>query len=211
MDTLNKIKLLEREQKKYDLLHQNIKYGGRTGRAKQFFKNDDAFHKTVRSIMKTSKTMLDVGCGKGFFIDVFSSHFKNLAITGCDISQTAIQGRPDLHLMLCSAHKMPFKDGQFDIVAHMDGMEHIPAEIELDVMNELSRVAKRYMYMTIATHPVKHHDDKYEKQGLGAVHINMKTADEWRHFISKFCIENGFNFIDFQDYKDWVHVLIGVM
>lgn len=208
---MNKSEIREREKKKYNLLHSgSAKYGGRSARGKMFMRNNDNFHQRVKKIFKESKTALDVGCGKGFFIDFFSSQFKNLQISGCDISDECAKFRPDLLIAVCDASELPYKDNQFDIALHMDGMEHIPVEIEQDVIRELVRVSKNYVYMTIATHEVKHHDDVYINLGLGAVHINMKTAEEWFNFLKDFSIDNGFIIRGFENYTDWVHVLLEV-
>lgn len=211
MEQLNRSELIARETRKYNKLHsENVKYGGRSARGKMFVNNEDQFHKLVKKVFKESKTMLDVGCGKGFFIDFFSARYKNLQITGMDISNEAAKTRPDLNIVVADGCNMPFDDNQFEVSVHMDGMEHIPAEIETDFLKEVLRVTKNYIYLTIATHAVKHHDEPYEAAGLGAVHINMKKADEWYLWLKEFSNNNNCVITSFQDYGLWCHCLLEV-
>ena len=206
---MTKLEIINSEREKYQLLHlENPKYGGRTGCARAFTKNNDVFHQAVKYALKTSKTLLDVGCGKGFFTDYFRNNYPNIEeIVGTDIADCIKEYRKDLNIVICGADDMPFSDRKFDFVAHMDGMEHIPVEIEYDVFREICRVSKRCVYMTIATHEAPR-DKLRIKEGLSPVHINMKNAREWRDWIHISAKRNGFKVIGFEDYKLWVHVFL---
>ena len=200
--------IIEREQTKYNLLHKKPKYGGRTGRTKMFRKADDKFHKVVKIALSESDTLLDIGCGKGAFIDLFHSMYPKIKIKGCDIAEEVKRTRKDLDIDICSAHDLPYDDNTFDIVCHMDGMEHIPSEIEDQVLREGVRVSKEWIYHTTAIHEVKHHDDEYEALGLGAVHINMKTVKEWKRKFIELSEAEDLDFVSFLGDEYWIHALL---
>lgn len=106
---------------------------------------------------KSAKTMLDVGCGRGYWLDLVSDE-TNLKLTGVDVLnhvelKNAEYVRGDME-------KLPFKDNSFDIVFTSHTVEHVrdlPA-----AMSELRRVAKkqvivvtprqRYYYYTLDMH-----------------------------------------------------------
>jgi ubiquinone/menaquinone biosynthesis C-methylase UbiE len=181
------------------------KYGGKSGRIKVFKRANDLLHKKVKRALALSKSLLDVGCGKGAFMDYFK-RAHGMHCTGIEIAENV--GRPDLNIIYGSAHEMIFKDKQFDIVVHQDGMEHIPEEIERQVLSELFRVSRNYIYMTIAIHEVKHNDDKTESMGLGKVHCNMKSIADWEEILEDYIISYKVKDFELCYDKNWVYVYI---
>lgn len=200
----------EREKVKYNLLYSSDdKYGGRTGRAKVFLRGNDEIHSFVKEALLKSSSLLDVGCGKGHFMLMFKEYWPNLkVITGLDIAARSLQKYdPGLKIYEASADDMPFPDSSFDFVAHMDGMEHIPVEMEELVFAEEVRVAKKFIYHTIATHPVKR-DKVWIAKGLGAIHINMRTPAEWKTIFEAYADKYRVKIKHFVDYRLWVHVML---
>jgi ubiquinone/menaquinone biosynthesis C-methylase UbiE len=195
---------------KYNLLYTEDKtYGWRSGRPKTFLRGNDVIHQSIKSAIKESVTLLDIGCGRGFWVDFFRREYPWLQITCVDIAAKTIRKyRPDLNIVEASADNLNmFKDNQFDLITHLDGMEHIPVEIEEKTFAEECRVAKRFVYHQIATHAVAR-DKNWEERGLGAVHINLKTASEWKQFFDTNCLKYNMTINFFVDYRQWVHVLL---
>jgi ubiquinone/menaquinone biosynthesis C-methylase UbiE len=192
---MNKNELLKKERAKYNKLHkEELKYGGKTGRAKAFKKANDKLHMRIKQALLNSKTLLDIGCGKGFMIDFFKNNYKHIEGTGIDISKEALKHvTKEIITHCCSADKMPFKDNSFDVVIHQDGMEHILVELEKDVMDEIYRVSNKYIYMTIAIHEIKR-DQK--KKGNNKVHCNLKSVKEWKRIF--------IDFVKTKNIKDWL-------
>jgi ubiquinone/menaquinone biosynthesis C-methylase UbiE len=201
--------LIEREKVKYNLLYaSDEKYGGRSGRPKTFLRGNDEIHTFTKKALSNSKTLLDIGCGQGFFVDFFKQQYPKMQISCIDIAAKELQKRrPDLNIIEASADELPFDNDKFDIVTHLDGMEHIPVEIEEQVFREEYRVSRKYIYHQIATHPVKR-DQVWIDKGLGAIHINMKTAEEWRVWFEEMSLRYGAKILNFVDYRLWVHVLL---
>lgn len=100
------------------------------------------------------KNMLDVGCGRGTFV----GYARDIGITaeGFDFSEWAIN-----HLYpMCNKEwvKMhdatkpwPYPDEYFDLVTILDLMEHIYTDDIDFVINEMYRVAKKWIFLQIAT------------------------------------------------------------
>lgn len=105
----------------------------------------------------TATTLLDVGCGRGYWLNLVSDQ-TNLHVTGCDMYDqvelkkgTYVKG---------NIEKLPFADNQFDIVTCHHTIEHLrnmkPA------IDELKRVARKqvmivtpcqkYYYYTMDMH-----------------------------------------------------------
>ena len=96
----------------------------------------------------------------------------------------------------------------FDIVIHIDGMEHIPSMIEEAVLLEELRVSKRYIYHQIATKPTTI-DDERVKMGLEILHVNLKSEEEWKDMFYDFAEVNRLKVYFFICQGGWVHILLG--
>lgn len=107
------------------------------------------------------KTFLDVGCGTGHVV-------RNLlklgyAVRGVEVSQDAIKHyMSDLQreglVVRAGIEKLPFRSNQFDLVFCSDVLEHIPIFDIATSINELIRVTKKYLVLTInLDHPYEYH------------------------------------------------------
>jgi ubiquinone/menaquinone biosynthesis C-methylase UbiE len=101
------------------------------------------------------KTLLDVACGGGYFLEYSLSFFRGAY--GCDISQVALRevqrrcGR--LRLCQANAERLPYRDRSFDVVSCLGSLEHFFA---LSVaLAELRRVVKPegWILVLVPTNP----------------------------------------------------------
>ena len=68
--------------------------------------------------IKKNFKILDVGCGKGFFLCDFKKMFPNINTFGIDVSKYAVKKAPKLikdNLIVGNAKKLPWPDNYFDI------------------------------------------------------------------------------------------------
>lgn len=192
-------KLLNKEVEKYNALHELERYGLQTPRTLWFTKPSNIpFIKKVFRILRESNNVLDVACGKGSFIDHFKK-LENKKIDGIDLSSTAIAARPDLKITLGSADDLPYSDNSYDCVYQLDGMEHIPVEIEEKVLDEQFRVAKNYIFHSLSTNEDKGHDKHLRSIGIKTtpVHINRKSFVDWKKFFIRKAKEHNWKIIEF--------------
>jgi len=100
------------------------------------------------------KTMLDVGCGRGTFI-AYARDFGIEAV-GFDYSKWAVENRyPRCKREWLKVHDAtkpwPYEDKSFDLLTILDFYEHIYVD-DLDfVISEMYRVAKKWIFLEIAT------------------------------------------------------------
>lgn len=107
----------------------------------------DAFQETLDWIMARidpqARTLLDVGCGNGSWIEQCTRF--NLQLTGCDIYdhvhlQSATYQRADIE-------HLPFPDQSFDIVTCLFVLEHTR---HLDrALSELKRVTRQQLFLAV--------------------------------------------------------------
>lgn len=86
------------------------------------------------------KKILDVGCGKGFYVDFLTK--KGVDVTGVDFVAKFIREAKKLkqgRFIKADAQKLPFKDNEFDTVLLFDILEHGDDRL---LLKESARVVK---------------------------------------------------------------------
>jgi ubiquinone/menaquinone biosynthesis C-methylase UbiE len=97
-------------------------------------------------------SVLDVGCAKGFFLHDFIELFPKSTVAGIDVSEYALlNSMPSVKpkLKLGSAEELPFDDNSFDLVISVNSIHNLPMEKCKQAIREVTRVSRRYSYVTL--------------------------------------------------------------
>lgn len=99
---------------------------------------------------KPSK-ILDVGCASGFLTSRITDFFPLAESFGIDSYKEAIQfgqkSYPNIKLRYGDAHKLPFKNGSFDLITCIETLEHL--ENPKGAICEMARCLKKDGYILI--------------------------------------------------------------
>jgi len=101
------------------------------------------------------KSLLEVGCGTGYVLCGVKNRFREVALTGSEISTAGLvhakKRLPGVRLIQMDAREIPFKN-EFDAIGAFDVIEHI-AEDEL-VLRQLHEAltARGLMIITVPQH-----------------------------------------------------------
>jgi len=97
-------------------------------------------HQDTGSMTIRKKSLLDVGCGNGYF-----SYYLNLFfdVSCLDFSHNILSICPLKKKFQASALDMPFHNNSFDVVFCANLLHHV--ENPVDVIDEMSRVSSRYI------------------------------------------------------------------
>ncbi|MBO9635871.1 MAG: class I SAM-dependent methyltransferase [Chitinophagaceae bacterium] len=103
-------------------------------------------------------SVLDVGCGKGYLLQLLNDRFPELELHGTDF--VAHAGAAQFPFTLSDARKLPFAGKSFDMVVCTHTIEHVHDAHSL--IDELKRIARkklivitpkqRYYYYTLDEH-----------------------------------------------------------
>lgn len=143
--------------------------------------------------MFNPKTTLDVGAGRGQFVAM--ARDIGIEAYGFDFSEYAVgdEGRYvscKKEWLKChdATKPWPYKDSSFDLVVPLDFMEHIYEPNIPFVVSELYRVAKKWVFLQIATvDGVKEHGYilkrgvpiPWEDARTWAGHVTVQTENYW--------------------------------
>src|SRR5690348_5069730 len=88
--------------------------------------------------------VLDVGCGTGRWLRRYSS--LGLEATGVDATPQMLRAArargTTAPLVAGEANRLPFRDGEFDVVSDVTVIQHIPAGLQPQALLEMTRVLK---------------------------------------------------------------------
>jgi 2-polyprenyl-3-methyl-5-hydroxy-6-metoxy-1,4-benzoquinol methylase len=91
------------------------------------------------------RTVLDVGCGEGVLTHKWAQRLEG-RIVGIDLEDPAIQAEwakrqaPNLSYRVMKAETLPFEEGEFDLAAAIEVLEHVPDPEH--TVAEMARVAR---------------------------------------------------------------------
>jgi SAM-dependent methyltransferase len=84
------------------------------------------------------RSLLDVGAGSGFSSMYYPSGMRVIA---CDYAAGMLSGNATRERVRCSAYRLPFRDGAFDVVTCWELLHHLDTPVQ--AIREMLRVARQ--------------------------------------------------------------------
>ena len=128
----------------------------------------------------TEKSLLDVGCAKGFMLYDLLKLVPGIELAGIDISKYAIDNcLPEVKelLSVADARALPFKDQSFDVVISINTIHNLDLEDCKQALREISRVSKGNSFITVDAF-----SNEEERARMMAWNLTAKTilsVEEW--------------------------------
>jgi len=147
---------------------------------------------TTRAVPRDAKKILELGSGDGIV-------FNKLRKAGhdpvaFDISRIALKHIESNKLIQGTANNLPFSSNSFDLVIACEVLEHIPNVAFSSVLEEIKRVAKKYILITVPyNEKLKINYACCQKCGCifnGAYHVRSFQKDDIKFLFKNFrCIK----------------------
>ena len=103
-------------------------------------------------------SVLDVGCGEGVLTHEWAERLGDGRIVGIDLDDPKLRAewrerrRQNLEYRVADATALSFGDGEFDLAAAIEVLEHVP-DPEATVA-EMARVARRHLLVSVPREPL---------------------------------------------------------
>jgi SAM-dependent methyltransferase len=148
--------------------------------------------------LKNNAKILDVGCGKGFFLKDLINYNSSFKVYGVDISKYAIKNaHPDIKssIKLSNATKLEWKDNYFDLVVSFNTLHNLYNYDLYKSLKEIERVGKK-KYLVVESY-------RNEKEKMNLLYWQVTceafcTPDEWRWWFKKTKYSGDYSFIYFK-------------
>lgn len=148
--------------------------------------------------LSDSPKVLDIGCGKGFFLKDFKSLLPGSEVHGIDISKYAISKAPkDIkkNIIHGSATKLPWKTNYFDLVISVNTFHNLYNYDLFKALKEIERVGKKNKYLCVESYK-----NELQKQNLLYWQVTCETfytPAEWKWFFNLAGYKGDYSFIYF--------------
>jgi SAM-dependent methyltransferase len=118
------------------------------------------FHSTLDELWRRAEpdSVLDVGCGEGVLTAEWAERLGDRRIVGIDLDDPKLRAewerrrRANLDFRVEEATSLSFGDGEFDMAAAIEVLEHVP-EPEA-TLAEMARVAHRWLLVSVPREPL---------------------------------------------------------
>lgn len=133
------------------------KYGSTNPLVKRLMRG---FHDALDELWEAAapESVLDVGCGEGVLTSEWAERLRDGRIVGIDLDDPKLRAewdarrRPNLEYRVEEATSLSFEDGEFDMAAAIEVLEHVP-EPEA-TLAEMARVARRHVLVSVPREPL---------------------------------------------------------
>jgi ubiquinone/menaquinone biosynthesis C-methylase UbiE len=106
------------------------------------------FQLTVNLVPEDVKSLADIGCGNGIFLNFLHLNRNEIVLTGVDRSSTAL-GFVKFNKQIAEINALPFEDNSFDCVTCLEVIEHLPHQVYEKALSELTRISKKYVIISV--------------------------------------------------------------
>ncbi|HTX31633.1 MAG TPA: class I SAM-dependent methyltransferase [Solirubrobacteraceae bacterium] len=103
-------------------------------------------------------SVLDIGCGEGVLTLEWAEALGERPVVGLDLADPKLEAewqrrtRPNLTFVVGRGEELPFADGEFDLVAAVETLEHV--ENPGLTLGEMTRVARRHLLVSVPREPL---------------------------------------------------------
>jgi 2-polyprenyl-3-methyl-5-hydroxy-6-metoxy-1,4-benzoquinol methylase len=103
-------------------------------------------------------SLLDVGCGEGVLTYAWAQRLGERPVVGLDLPDPKLEAhwrtraRPNLRFVAGRGEELQFADGEFDLVAAIETLEHVPDPAR--TLAEMARVARRHLLVSVPREPL---------------------------------------------------------
>ncbi|MFT5725666.1 MAG: ubiquinone/menaquinone biosynthesis C-methylase UbiE [Bacteroidia bacterium] len=110
--------------------------------------NKQRILRTIEIIPKDIKSLLDVGCGNGVFVNLLSTETR-ISVTGTDRSETALSYVKTNKFQSDITTLSDANQKTYDIVTCLEVLEHIPSNVYEKALQELTLASEKYLLISV--------------------------------------------------------------
>ena len=170
------------------------KYGSTNPVVKRLMRG---FHAALEELWEIAapRSVLDVGCGEGVLTASWAERLGGGRIVGIDLEDPKLEAewaerrRPNLEFRAAEATSLSFADGEFDMAAAIEVLEHVPTPEA--TLAEMARVAERWLLVSVPREPVWRMTNMARGAYLGSLgntpgHVNHWSKAGFKSLLSRY-------------------------
>jgi len=154
-------------------------------------------------------SVLEVGCGEGFFLEQLHNRFPHLGLKGSDIDQLAIeygmQRLPQFKFQIDDVYQLKEDSASFDLVIASEVLEHLDKPEE--ALKEINRVSRLHVLLTVPNEPIFQLCNLARMKYLKGLGNHPEHVQRWSKSAFKRLISSFFRITSFQTSFPWTIAL----
>jgi 2-polyprenyl-3-methyl-5-hydroxy-6-metoxy-1,4-benzoquinol methylase len=119
-----------------------------------------AFERTLDELFEIADpaSLLDVGCGEAVLTHKWAQRLGDRRVVGIDLDDPLLHAEwerrqaANLSYRIMKAENLPFADGEFDVAAAIEVLEHVPDPAH--TVAEMARVASGHLLVSVPREPL---------------------------------------------------------
>ncbi len=142
--------------------------------------------------------ILDIGCGKGYFLYDFKKFMPNSDVYGLDISEYAVQNSKEEvkeKITLGNATSLPWEDNYFDLVISITTLHNLYAYDLEKALKEMERVGQN-KYLCVESY--RNEEEKTNLLYWQVTCESFNTPSEWEWWFKTTKYTGDYSFIFFE-------------
>jgi len=151
-----------------------------------FFRGREAIVRSFLARRGRRLRVLDVGCGKGFFLHDVKAALPNSSVTGIDIARYAIENAMDdikPFVIVCDCRALPYADHVFDFVLSITTIHNVHYSDCKKALQEIERVGKKHKFVVVDAYRNEEEKERLYKWNLTAQ--TMMHVDDWKELFKE--------------------------
>lgn len=108
----------------------------------------DRIEKTYELLPRGIKSIADIGCGNGIFVNYIRSRDRKIGIIGIDRSPSALK-YVKTNKVKGDITDIPLKNHEYDLSVALEVIEHLNIEDYEVALKELARISKKYILISV--------------------------------------------------------------
>ena len=141
------------------------------------------------------RSVLDVGCGEGVLTCDWAERIGDGRVVGIDLDDPKLRAewesrrRPNLEFRPAEATSLSFGDGEFDMAAAIEVLEHVPQPEA--TLAEMARVAERWLLVSVPREPIWRMTNMARGAYLGSLgntpgHVNHWSKAGFKSLLARY-------------------------
>jgi ubiquinone/menaquinone biosynthesis C-methylase UbiE len=155
--------MARRQDRAWQAIVADVKAGNARG-------DVEALYQALIGLDTTGSTLLEVGCGGGYYSEIIAHRFPAIRYTGLDLSSAGIElareHYPEREFVVGSAYELPFADDSYDIV--LDGVALLQMPEWRRAIPEYARTARSTVILHGVTVTDTHPSTLFAKYAYGS-------------------------------------------
>lgn len=143
------------------------------------------------------RRVMEFGCGVGRWVDFFQS--RGCEFTGVDISAEMLEigsaKYPGIDFRRIDGKRLPFDDGQFDLVYSLTVLHHNPFDTQAEIVREMIRVVRPGGCLLLME------DIAHGGTRRSGFNMFLRTSEDWKELVEK---EPGMRTVDVAFIRWWI-------